>query len=409
MSTGWRARSFVIFITVLIDLIGFGIVLPILPYYAQKFGASGLGYGALVMIFSALQFVATTVLGRLSDRIGRRPIILATTIVNAAGYLLFAFAGSYLMLFLARVISGFAGGNISAAQAYIADVTSPAERSRGMGMLGAAFGLGFTLGPAVGGAALHFGGHTAPGLVAVALSLINFVSAYLLLPESLSQEHRAHRRLFDLGHLSEVFARPRLRPLILVWLFAPLAFAGYTVALPLFADHAFGWKETQLSWFFAEVGLTAALVQGVVFGRLARKYGDRRLLIVGLFGMVLGVGGVPFLPSGFALYLWTLILAASNSLFAPAATGLVSIYAGPSEQGSVLGAAQATAALGRMAGPLMLGWAFDRVGGVWTFVAAGLIMLAGAMVALQLEPISTVAPAVPVTEPMGDTSHSGPA
>jgi len=404
-----RAKSAVIFLTVLIDLIGFGIVLPILPYYAQKFGASGLGYGALVMIFSAMQFVATTVLGRLSDRIGRRPIILATTIFNAAGYVLFAFAGSYPILFLARVISGFAGGNISAAQAYIADVTSPAERSRGMGMLGAAFGLGFTLGPLVGGVAQHFGGHTAPGLVAATLSIANFVSAYFILPESLAPEHRTRRPLFDLGHMGEVFARPRLRPLMLVWLLAPFAFAGYTVALPLFATETFGWKETHLSWFFGEVGFTAALVQGVLFGRLARRFGERPLLIAGMFGMTLAIGGVPFVPSSLALYLWTLVLAVSNSLFAPAATGLVSVYAGPTEQGTVLGAAQATSALGRMAGPLALGVAYDRVGGTASFLVAGIVMLAGAFVALQLEPVSPALATAPAPEPVGDTGHSGPA
>src|SRR5881628_611125 len=152
-----RSRIQVIFFTVLIDLIGFGIILPILPVYAQRFGAEGLGYGALVFIFSAMQFVATALLGKLSDRIGRRPVLLTTMLFNAAGYVLFAFAGSYWVLFLSRVISGFAGGNISAAQAYIADITTPAERSRGMGIVGAAFGIGFSLGPAIGGFAAHFG------------------------------------------------------------------------------------------------------------------------------------------------------------------------------------------------------------------------------------------------------------
>ena len=405
----WRARSWVIFLTVLIDLIGFGIVLPILPYYAQTFGARGLGYGALVMIFSAMQFLATMVLGRLSDRIGRRPIILTTTLVNAAGYLLFAFAGSYWVLFLSRVISGFAGGNISAAQAYMADVTTPAERSRGMGMLGAAFGLGFTLGPGLGGLAAQLGGHMAPGLVAVVLSVANFASAYFILPESLKPDLRRHRPLFDLGHVGEVFGRPKVRPLMIVWLLAPFSFAAYTVALPLFSGVAFGWKESQLTIFFVEVGLTAALVQGVLFGRFARRFGERTLLIAGLGGMALAIGPVSFLPSGLALYAWTLVLAVSNSLFSPAATGLVSVYADASEQGTVLGAAQATAALGRMAGPLTGGLGFDRLGGTATFLGAGLIMLAGALVAMQLAPVSHAAPMVPLTEPMGDTSHSGPA
>src|SRR5213596_2173203 len=197
-----RARAGVIFFTVLIDLIGFGIVLPILPFYAQRFGAAGLGYGAVVGVFSLMQFVATALLGKLSDRIGRRPVLLTTMVVNAVGYTLFAFAGSYWVLFLSRLVSGFAGGNISAAQAYVADITTPAERSKGMGIVGAAFGLGFIVGPALGGLAAHYGGHLAPGLVAAGLSLLNFCSAYAILPESLKQEHRVTRELFDFGHLA---------------------------------------------------------------------------------------------------------------------------------------------------------------------------------------------------------------
>src|SRR5436190_16609112 len=179
-----RSRFAVIFFTVVIDLIGFGIIIPILPYYAQRLGAGGFGLGALLGVFSAMQFVATAFLGRTSDRVGRRPILLTTMLVNALGYVLFAAAHSYAVLFFARVVSGFAGGNISAAQAYMADITTPAERSRGMGVVGAAFGIGFSIGPAIGGFAAHFG-TAAPGLVAVALSLANFVSAYLILPESL--------------------------------------------------------------------------------------------------------------------------------------------------------------------------------------------------------------------------------
>ena len=179
--------------------------------------------------------------------------------------------GSYWVLFLARVVSGFAGGNISAAQAYIADITTPAERSRGMGIIGAAFGIGFSLGPAIGGFAAHYGGATAPGLVAVALSLANFVSAYFILPESLGHEHRVKRPLFDLGHLGDAIARPRLRPLLIVWALVPFAFAGYTVALPLHAGTALGWKERELGILFTIIGITAATVQGYLFGKIVRR------------------------------------------------------------------------------------------------------------------------------------------
>lgn len=398
-----RGRLAVIFFTVFIDLIGFGIIMPILPYYAQEFGAKGLGFGALVFAFSGMQFLATAVLGRLSDRIGRRPIILTTTILNAAGYLLLAFAGSYSMLLVSRLISGFAGGNISAAQAYIADITPPAERSRGMGMLGAAFGLGFTLGPAIGGGAAYLFGDAAPGLVAAILSLVNFVSAYFILPESLGPEHRSRQRLLDFGHLGEVLSRRRLRPLMALWGFAPFAFAGYTVALPYQAQAAFQWTKGNLTAFFIEVGLTSALVQGLVFRKLAPRFGERRLVLVGLFGMALGIGGVPFMPSGLALYAWTFILAFSNSVFAPAATGLVSVYAGPAEQGTVLGAAQAIAALGRSFGPLALGWGYDHWGGTAAFLIAGSVMALGGLSGLALERVSPATAGAPVAA--GDSGH----
>src|SRR5438046_9412533 len=249
-----RSRVAVIFFTVLIDLIGFGISIPSLPYYAQRFGAGGLGLGALLGVFSAMQFVATAILGRTSDRIGRRPILLATMLVNALGYAVFAAAHSYVVLFFARVVSGFAGGNISAAQAYMADITSPAERSRGMGIIGAAFGLGFIIGPAIGGLSAHYLGPAAPGLVAAGLSLVNFVSAYFILPESLKAEHRTERELWDFSHIGAAIRHPRLAPLMLAWLLAPFAFSGYTVAIPLWAGVTFGWREQQLGWFFTVIG-----------------------------------------------------------------------------------------------------------------------------------------------------------
>ena len=400
MSTS-RQRLGVIFLTVLIDLIGFGIVLPILPYYAQRFGAAGIGYGAIVAVFSGMQFVATAVLGKLSDRVGRRPILLTTMAINAIGYVLFAYAGSYWILFASRVISGFAGGNISAAQAYIADITSPAERSKGMGMLGAAFGIGFTLGPGLGGFADHYFGHAAPGLLAAGLSLANLWLAWVILPESLRPELRAKRRMWDFGHIGEALARPRLQPLLIVWALAPFAFAGYTVILPFLAAVRFNWGARELGVFFIVVGLTAAIVQGYVFGRLHARVGDRPLVITGMFGMAAGIGLVPFLPSEAALYGWTFVLAFSNSVFAPAATGLVSVYAGADEQGTVLGTAQAIAALGRTTGPLALGLAYDAIGGRTAFVAAGAVMFLAGIVSFGLERVS---PHLATGPAMGDRS-----
>src|SRR5881296_3960053 len=380
-----RAHLGVIFLTVLIDLVGFGIIMPILPMYAQRFGAQGLGYGALVFVFSAMQFLATALLGRLSDRIGRRPILLTTMLVNAAGYVLFAFAPSYAVLFLARVISGFASGNISAAQAYVADITLLADRASGMGTIGAAFGIGFVLGPMIGGLADHYLGHLAPGLIAAGLSLVNFVSASAILPESLAAQHRTVRPVFDFGHMGEALARPELRPLMLVWLIAPFSFAGYTVALPLHATKALGWGAKELGWLFVVIGTIAAAVQGFLFGRIERRTGARALLIVGLFGMAVSIAALPWAATSLQLYAWTVPLAFANSLFAPAASGLVSIYADPTEQGTILGAAQAFAALGRSLGPLAAGWTYDGLGQRTALLVAGAIMLVAGVSSMQLQ------------------------
>ena len=390
-----RARVGVIFFTVLIDLIGFGIVMPILPFYAQRFGSSGLAYGAVLGVYSFMQFLATALLGKFSDRVGRRPVLLATMLFNAAGYVLFAFAGSYWLLFLSRVISGFAGGNISVAQAYMADISTPSERSRAMGVVGAAFGIGFSAGPAVGGLADQFLGHTAPGLVAVGLSLANFVSAYFILPESLHRELRVKRPLLDLRHIGEAFARPRLRALMLVWTFVPLGFAGYTAILPYRAIAALGWNKLQMTFLFIIIGVTAAAVQGYFFGKIVRRTGERALVIAGSFGMALSISIIPLLSTSALLYAWTVVLAVSNSLFSPAAAGLVSIYAASNEQGTMLGAAQAISALGRTAGPPLIGHIYD-VSPVTSFVFAGLFMVLAGLAGLRMAPVTPIPPAPPL-------------
>jgi predicted MFS family arabinose efflux permease len=201
-----------------------------------------------------------------------------------------------------------------------------------MGLIGMAFGLGFIVGPGIGVVAAHFGGHAGPGLVAAGLSLVNLVSAYWILPESLKEEHRTARDIWPFGHMAEALAHPELRALMLVWAIAPFAFAGYTVALPLWAAASLGWKERELGVFFVVVGAVAAVVQGGLFRVLTRRVGDRALLIAGMVGMALAIGAVPFLASSRALYVWTVVLAFSNSIMSPAAAGLVSTFAAANEQ-----------------------------------------------------------------------------
>ena len=380
-----RARLGVIFLTVFIDLAGFGLILPVLPYYAERFGATGFGYGALIGIFSLMQFVATVVLGGLSDRIGRRPVLLASILVGAAGYTIFGAAASYGWLIVARAISGFSGGNISVAQAYIADVTSPAERSRGMGLIGAAFGLGFIVGPGMGAAAAHFGGLRAVGFVAAGLCLVNFVSAYFVLHESLRHEHRAARPLVDTTHLVRGIREPRFRPAFLVFGVIPFAFSGYIVALPLFMEQSFGWGSGQLGVFFTVVGVIAASVQGYLFGKIQRYARDVALISLGVAGMAIGIMAIPLAHRALAIYPWVVILAFGNSVAAPALTGLISRLAGPAEQGAMMGAAQALTAIGRFSGPLLFGYLYDTAGPTVAFVVAGLVMVVAWLVTLRIQ------------------------
>ncbi|MEX0690408.1 MAG: MFS transporter [Gemmatimonadales bacterium] len=376
-----RSRLAVIFLTVLIDLIGFGLILPILPYYSRAFEASGFAYGALVGVFSLMQFAATVVLGRLSDRLGRRPVLLGTIALAVAGHLIFAFAASYAMLFAARAMAGLAAGNISVAQAYIADVTTPAERSRSMGLIGAAFGLGFVLGPALGGFAVHWGGPHAAGLVAAGLCLVNLVSAWVILEESLETSHRATRPLLDAEHMRRGMTDAALRPPFLVFSIVPFAFAGYIVALPLWAEARFGWGERDLAAYFTLIGICAVVVQGWAFGKIQPYTNDRTLAMIGCLGMACGLAILPILPTSGWVYAAVIPYAVSNSLAAPALTGIISSLADPTEQGAMIGAAQSYSALGRFSGPLLFGWIYDGVGANEALLGAALVMGLGAVVA----------------------------
>jgi MFS family permease len=244
-----------------------------------------------------------------------------------------------------------------------------------MGLVGAAFGLGYIVGPALGGLAGHYGGPMAVGLTAAGLGAVNLVSAYFILRESLRPELRVARSLFSVSHLVHAARDPALGPPLLVFALIPFAFSGYMVALPLYAKVRFGWGEAQLGWFFTLIGVMATSVQGYLFGKLAKRFGDLRLAGVGTIGMALPIAIVPFVSDARSLYLWVLVLGFANSLLSPAVTGLISRLAGVAEQGTVLGAAQAFSALGRFTGPFIFGELYDRLPPAVTFLGAGSVML----------------------------------
>ena len=356
-----------LFLIVVVDLIGFGLVIPLLPFYAVRFSASPQLVTALLAVYSLMALLSAPIWGRLSDRIGRRPVLMSSLVAGALAYLWMSAAEALWMLFAARSLAGICAGNIAAAQAYIADVTTPENRAKGMGVIGAAFGLGFIIGPALGG---FLAGNdsasadlTTPALVAAALSGVALLGVVFLLPESRPPEARqitpARSRLAAiLGALH----RPVLSRLILIFFLVILAFSGMESTFALWAMRQFGWGPSQVAYVFAYVGVLSAILQGGMIGRLSRRFGEERLLLVGL--ALIGVGLLA-LPAARWLPLLAFVLATlavGLGLVQPSLNSLISRRAGREEQGEVLGVSQSVGSLARVLGPLAAGFLFAEFG-----------------------------------------------
>ncbi len=385
-----RSPLVVIFITVFIDLVSFGIVIPLLPFYAQNFGASGVVIGLLLSVFSLMSFIFMPLWGRLSDRYGRRPILLITIGGSFIAYLLFSTSFSLWMLFLSRILAGISNANISVAQAYISDVTTVENRSKGMGMIGAAFGLGFIFGPLISGvfSTDYFGDmkYALPGYIAAGLCLVNLISAYFLLPESLHADLRtahSHKMLIDIRGLKKALVTPQLGLIIALMSIATVAFSNIYASFPLFImEEPFKLSSSGMGWFFAEIGIFSVIVQGGMIGRLTKLFGERNLLFAGAIMMGVGFIGFPIssiLPGAnlAALAVFVALMATGSSCMMPTIMSLSSQLADPAEQGSILGIIQSFASLARMLGPMIGGVAYDFAGhDMPYFLAFGLMVFA---------------------------------
>ena len=387
-----RSPLTVIFITVFIDLVGFGIVIPILPLYAERFGASPLVVGLLLAVYSLMQSVCAPLLGKLSDRVGRRPVLLVSLIGTSLGFFVMAFAGSLWLLFVARIIDGATGGNISTAMAYIADVTPAERRSRGMGLIGAAFGLGLILGPAIGGLLGHVS-LAAPFLFAGALAAANAVALCFLLPESLPPERRraAERHLT----IAEIFRPPHGRALFTVmatYFCTTVAFSLLTATYPLFTERRFGFHAIQNGYIFASQGLIGALIQGALLGWLLKRSSDKALTVAGTAVLTVSLFVLPLSATIGGLLLATAGIAVGHALVAAPLNGLASKHTNPSSQGRVLGVMQSAASVARIIGPVLGGWLLsaDAAGssalfGRSPYLAGGTVMLLAVGLALMIE------------------------
>ena len=352
----------IIFVTIFIDLIGFGMVIPILPFYAssEQFMATPFEIGLLFSIYSWMQFFFSPVLGRLSDRYGRRPILFISLLGSAVGYFVIGFANTLVMVFIGRIIGGITGGNISTAQAYIADVTTKENRAKGMGLFGAAFGLGFILGPALAGILSKYGVQV-PFYFAAVLSLVNAMALYFILPESLKPGlHPSHEdRKGNIAEIVDSLREPRFRTIAAIYVLLITAFSIMTYAFVLFTNFTFGYGAEQNGYLFAYVGFLAIIMQGGLFGVAAKTFGEARLAAFGCVMLVISLFAMPFSSPEFGgltgLLLVSALLSFGNAIASPALTSLASKHAGDHEQGKVMGVMQSGASLARAIGPTIGG------------------------------------------------------
>jgi multidrug resistance protein len=375
-TTAQRSALRLVLLTVFIDLIGFAIVLPLLPSYGAKYGASDAAIGVLVASYSLMQLAFAPWWGRLSDRIGRRPVLLIGLVGSTASYLLFGFAGSFLALLISRVVSGGCGSIVNVAQATLADVTPPEHRARAMGLIGAAFGVAFIVGPALGGFSSRWGA-AAPGLVAAAFSGANFFAALFLLPET--------RAVADRPRL-QVRAQwsPLLAPLGILFL-ETFAFTVIYAVFPLYGERVLGFDREGVSYLFVFIGVVTAVVQGWMVGKLVPRFGEPRVMVAGCLLLTAGLALLPLGATAAVSPVWALpillgilaFVSAGTGLVAPTAASYVSRITQPEAQGHALGRLQSSGAMARVAGPMFLGLVSDlSVDSGPFFAAAGVALLA---------------------------------
>jgi multidrug resistance protein len=372
----------IVFLTVFIDLLGFGIIIPLLPFYAESFGATALTVGLLATSFSLMQFIFAPVWGRLSDRVGRRPIILLGLLGSCLSYLGFGIATTLTSLFVARIFAGIAGANIPTAQAVVADLTTPENRAKGMGLVGAAFGLGFIFGPAIGGFLSQYG-YSVPAYFASGLSLANFGAAWFLLPETLKPEHRATERVGRIDALRSALARPHLPLLLVIGFLIVAAFSAYESTFALFAERAHGFGASSIGYFFAFVGIILVIVQGFLVGRVVKTIGEHHIVPASLAIVAVGLLMIPATRSVSAFLVANGVMAVGMGFNNPSLMSLVSRYSAAEDQGGVLGLTQSLNSLARIVGPLWGGFAFDRLGTGMPYITSAAVMGVAALLALH--------------------------
>ena len=353
-----RSPLIVIFTTVFIDLVGFAIVIPVLPFYAEgtTFNATPRIVAILFASYSVAQLIFSPILGGLSDKHGRRPVLLLSILGTGMGFLILGFAKTITMLFIGRILDGITGGNISTAHAYIADITTEDDRAKGMGIIGAAFGLGFIFGPAIGGILSGWGIHV-PFFFAAAMCFANAVLLYFRLPETVTADHPAKHLAGgrSLRQVARAMKQPKLAVVLVIYFLFIVAFSIMTSSFAFYTMFRFGFDAKHTGYLFAYVGVIAVIIQGGLIGRLVKQFGEVPLVMAGALCFAASLFAVPFVgpaAGGLAgLLIGGGVFSMGNSLATPALTSLASKSAGPAQQGVVLGVTQSTSSLARAVGP----------------------------------------------------------
>ncbi|MBP7861094.1 MFS transporter [bacterium] len=359
-----KTALILIFFTVFIDLVGFGLIIPALPTYAQRLHASEFTVGMLIASYSLMQFFFTPIWGRLSDKLGRRPMLLFSLAASALGYLIWGFADSLWMLFLSRIVAGFGNANIAVAQAYISDVTSLEDRAKGMGLVGAAFGLGFVIGPAIGCGLSAMGmGLSALGFVAFAFSLLDLILTAALLPEPQKRSNAGNERFgISPKFFFDVLLNAKLKVSLAIFFISTFAFANMEATLILLTNKIFKFNDVQNMLMFLYIGILMVFVQGGLIHRLNKKYGEKKLIIIGTALIAVGLVFTPISQNPVVLYLALAVLALGSGINTPANQSMLSKLAPSDTAGGVLGVGQSLSTLGRIAGPIVGCYVFETMG-----------------------------------------------
>jgi len=402
-----NAALAVLFATVFINLVGFGLVVPLLPFFAKSLSAQAWQVTLMFSAYSLGQFFAEPFWGRLSDRIGRKPVLLITLAANAVGYLALAFAPDIWMAIGIRLFTGLGAGNISTIQGYVADVTPPAERAGRMGMIGAAFGLGFIVGPGMGGLLVHeeLGrlGYQIPIFTAAGLAALAAVGVVVFLRESRQKADPATPRPAFLSGIHTASGHPVISRVLLVTLIYMAGFSGMESTFGLWTDHRYGWGPREVGLSFMIIGVISALNQGIFTGKLARRFGEVKVLTVGMLLFGASLVGQVMVPTAWSpafdvdagpLGVWTISRgwlvpvvmafgAFGMSLAMPNITAIISRSVDPHRQGEMLGLNMASSSLARIFGPIAAGALYDVVGHDWPFIIGGLLTIPAAVMAIN--------------------------